>query len=348
MANNREIDTLRDMAANVLVQNGIFKQQINANTPVAIQEKMSAFIDQFVLEELESLLQAVVSGDLNAAEEIIKRNPELLEYTTTVTDCSGRLIENVTAFQAAIRAHDFEMWTMLEKYFECFVNGKRAKVKQFRMEFPSFNEKLPDAFLTRNTPYDFSSIVDVINQSSDTDINNALKNIANETAIFDVLNRFREEFTAISQKEKLYNAGHLLHAYSVYDNQYSVWRKNQRDLFWRQVIGYVQRYLPARYAQAFCQGVNFNQATRSFDFRVGGGSAFPLSEDSGLGFDFAVASAHACLYGHPRSPFGSEMFGFLVNRSVDELIDLGWKISKIIISEQHLTILYRVPGCTIS
>ena len=117
------------------------------------------------------------------------------------------------------------------------------------------------------------------------------------------LNEYREEVAAYFLKNRpsvvLQN---LIKLFNLYDDEFdnlNTWDK--RDLVWRQVIGFVQRFLPAVDAQAFAQGLycivgGIGKLSRSFNFSFGGGSIYPVSEGAaGLGFKFAGGSAAGLL-----------------------------------------------------
>ncbi|MBS0351826.1 MAG: hypothetical protein JSR33_11715 [Proteobacteria bacterium] len=89
---------------------------------------------------LKQLLQYVVEGEQDKAEEMlkgklggllgfgaVKANPDLLLYHGTVTDLSGREFKQITAFQYALWAMDYHMWTMIQKYLP-----KEAQAEQLQ------------------------------------------------------------------------------------------------------------------------------------------------------------------------------------------------------------------------
>ena len=114
---------------------------------------------------------------------------------------------------------------------------------------------------------------------------------------------------------------------------------DNRDLFWKKVIGYVQRQMTAYDAQVHCSGAwsvldNENAFKRLFGF-CNGGEFFPLSVDSGLGFDFGCYSAGLLwlrLSGQSvAQPFGARARGLLksyVERKQMCLLDLESHLSK--------------------
>lgn len=75
---------------------------------------------------LSQLLQWVVEGEQEKAEGVITQNKNLLRHAGTVTDLSGREFKQITAFQYALWALDWHMWTMIQKYLP-----KEAQAEQF-------------------------------------------------------------------------------------------------------------------------------------------------------------------------------------------------------------------------
>jgi hypothetical protein len=163
---------------------------------------------------------------------------------------------------------------------------------QYQVIFPAGHE----AYYSAQTAFDFSQIVNTISDSIPADVDKALSlELPNNTALWVALEQFRVDFTKRSNQEVVFNPQHLIKAFELYDKKYDNWTSKQQDLFWRQVIGYVQRFLPANIAMDFAQGLyarveNKEKSNRSFNFTYGGGSIFPLSLDSslaGLGYNYA-------------------------------------------------------------
>ncbi|OGT35425.1 MAG: hypothetical protein A3F11_01470, partial [Gammaproteobacteria bacterium RIFCSPHIGHO2_12_FULL_37_14] len=235
--------------------------------------------------------QYIAYGDMATAEELLKANPLLLEKLLTekitVTDYSRRKLKKKTGFQIALCAMDDEMCEMLAKYM-----SKDEVAHQYQELFPEGQDKHFEA----QTPFDFSAIVDAITSSNDADVEKALDlELPNDTALWNKLEQFRADFTERSYQETVFNPQHLLKAYELYEKQFEDWNWNQRDLFWRQVIGYTQRFLPANIAMDFAQGLYYRveqkeKSNHSLKFRFGEGAIFPLSFNfhSGLGYQYAV------------------------------------------------------------
>ena len=243
------------------------------------------------------LVQAVVYGDLRKSEALLQGNRALLETLliekVTVIDYSRRKVKQKTAFQAALCAMDDELCAMLAEYMP-----KEEMVRQYQAIFPEGHE----TYSQEQTQFDFSQIVQAVSKSSDADIRKALSlELPNNTKLWCNLEQFRADFTNRSSQEVVFNPQHLLKAFELYDSQFDRWIWNQRDLFWRQVIGFIQRFLPANIAMDFAQGLynraeSQEKAVRSFKFKYGGGSIFPPVFDSfsGLGYESACGRGAAC------------------------------------------------------
>lgn len=235
----------------------------------------------------KTLLSHVVKGEEAEALKMIDAHPRLLLIPSKAiaTDYSGRSYQGFTPFQGALLSHDFTLWRKMEPYFDKLPEGQAEKARQFKEIFP---EGLP-----QQHHYDFNTLVQVISNTSDADIMTVLRKENNDTPICQAFNDFRATFTAIAMKETFFNPSHLIKALEVYINQSNTWSSHKRDLFWRQVVGYVQRFLPACYAQAILQGLysiveEIKPLERLLNYQFSSISYYPLTESSGLGFDFGI------------------------------------------------------------
>jgi serine/threonine protein kinase len=84
-------------------------------------------LDQKSLSQLQQLLQFVAEGEQSRAEALIQTDKNLLLYAGTVKDLSGREFKPITAFQYALWAMDWHMWTMIQKYLP-----QEAQAEQLR------------------------------------------------------------------------------------------------------------------------------------------------------------------------------------------------------------------------
>lgn len=265
-------------------------------------------------EMVNPILQKVVYGneaDVRAALESVRSDPAQLAHalsdTGTVKDYSDRTITGMTLLQAAAASGDIDMCLMLKNYM-----SPEEFAAQLSEIFPEGIEA-HEAHQQRNA-FNFDTIFAAIRAANTTDLDAALNKTDNGSALCRALEEFRHQFTAISNNEKIFNPQHLLRAFEVHN---AFWDQCERDgsdrdykkcdLFWRQIIGYTQRFMPTCYAQAFAQGLCYlvepyegalwwrsEPFNRSLKLKHHNFSYFPLPLDSrsGLGFDFVIWPWH--------------------------------------------------------
>ncbi len=67
-------------------------------------------------QELSQFLRVVAEGEQGQAEMMLEKNKDLVLFSGSIKDLSGRTFENITGFQYACWALDWHMWKMLRKY----------------------------------------------------------------------------------------------------------------------------------------------------------------------------------------------------------------------------------------
>ena len=250
------------------------------------------------------VLDAALNGEEAIVKMMLEKNAGYLLYRGTASDFSGRKYDNLTPFQAALITGDIEMAEMMKPFFDHLLNGEAEMQRQFSEIFPKGVEEHEK--LQKQHAFNFSIIFAAIRSANKTDIDAALNKQNNGSALCRTLEAFRDEFTGISSNEKIFNPYHLLKAFEVYnalceqcDANRTIGSAKQyykkRDLFWCQIIGFCQRFMPACYAQAYVQGlyclVKLAEAfKRDLKLSYDRGAYFPLAVDhSGLGFDVAIS-----------------------------------------------------------
>lgn len=242
---------------------------------------------------LSRLLQYVAYGEQTEAEKILKLNPALLLEKGTVVDYSGRTIQG-TALQIALGAEDVGyqkdeecMVEMIQRYFDKLPDGKQALATQITEQFPEgWEEKENER--AKNDSDALNKVIQAIADSNDNDNCEA------------ALQAFRDYLAPkdIIKTGKHFNAQLLMEASKLYDDNYSQfggYDSHKNNICWRKVIGTIQRFLPACYAQAFCQGIygiveDGEILRRRLKFRFGKNPFFfPLDSESAfrLGVDYA-------------------------------------------------------------
>jgi len=266
----------------------------------------------------DNVWQRVVYGNEDGVLELLRCNASLVTEKRTVIDYSDREVDDATPFQMALRAGDE---VMAEKIKDLYL---RANPENGQQELDNqFNEIFPDGYEShlraqQQAADDFerdylNPLIEAITNASRQDLDAALAKQYNDSVLHQRLTAFKTAFDELSKNEKIYNPNHLLKAFKKYDENFDRWRDKFNDnhwrhvdLFWRQVIGWQQRYMTTNYAQSFCTGLAnmFNDGRplqRTLGLRhYANGRAFqffPLERHgySNLGSDFGI-----CSYGWAR------------------------------------------------
>lgn len=202
----------------------------------------------------EKLQYAIAFGDENLAMRILAGNiakrPSLLLEEVTFKEPSGHILKG-TVYQWALKCHDVDMCKMMDEHFKTLPNWQEERKKQIKAVFPNGVKACFEA----QKPYDFTTLINIITNSSDADVQSALRHEYSMSTLDLRLDEFRYKFAEKSQQEDVFNPQHILKALTIYNEQFDNWDGNRRDLFWRQIYGYVFRFAPACYKQAFCQGL---------------------------------------------------------------------------------------------
>jgi len=82
-------------------------------------------------QELTQFLTLVAQGEQDKAEAMLKSNKDLVLVPGDVTDLSKRTFKGITAFQYALWALDWHMWTMLLKYIPTPQAQEQAKQVEY-------------------------------------------------------------------------------------------------------------------------------------------------------------------------------------------------------------------------
>ncbi len=234
-----------------------------------------------------SFLKSIVAGDEDRVMAILEGVntsdlERLLLHKGIVTDFSGRSIEG-TGLQIALGAEDAEICEIMVPFFKRIPHGTDHQLQQYNIQYPANDT-------TSNTTQDMQAIEKVF-----ASIISAKSVDECEPA----LTEFRNYFTPVSviRKGRHFDVMLLVKAYKMYGKNYiqlGDWNSNMNNLCWTNVIGYLQRQLPACYAQAFCQGlvsivVNKQLLQRSFHFLEADYELFPLDQkpDFRLGYHYA-------------------------------------------------------------
>ena len=259
--------------------------------------KSLLFSDQRELDlknESKKLLSHVVKGEEEQAIAMIKACPRLLLMTSEARDYSDSRTIKQTPFQAALSANDSIMAKKMVPFFKDLQEVEPDEaLRQFNSVFPQGIEE-HDKILEKQS-YDFTPLINTIINGSQEEKTNAIS-----------------QFQECMKQERTVTEGFhfnhydLFNAYQAYAAKYDTMQnKNNRDLFLNKVIGYIQRQMPANYAQAYCKGlhhfIDTGEVSTDRELTLLGGS--PFYSDA-LGVDAAIFSFY-CATKHNPGSFGS-------------------------------------------
>ena len=260
---------------------------------LGIQNKL---IYNFFKSELETiaakqLLQYIVYGDEASAKKMLQANPSLLLVKSKVSDYSGRIIVG-TAFQAALGAVDSLMWEMMEPYFKRLEEQGSIESAHETMKH-QFDEQFPDGLRDEQAQKEHAEIKHYY-----VTLAQNIANAANDAAKNQIIETFRLAVDSTGKKidsGKHFNMQHLEAAFDAYISQYEALEiSRSQDMFWQKIIGFIQRQIPAHFAQAYCSGLknlddNADKLKRTLSL-LDDTYFFPVKASSGVGFDFAIFS----------------------------------------------------------
>jgi len=310
------LQSIPDLPLDILEYVASFNLKTKAALAQSSKSLHQFFQASLVKDFFNTLLSHISRGEENATQKKIASNPKLLlERSTIITPC-GNTIVDVTPLELAYGEDDLEMCLMLLPFFDQLPNGRQEAINQITERFPEEKESTP--------PFDFRSLA---------------KAITRNLHVQDAIEEFREHFKPrVIQRGKHSNIQALLDAMEVYINNFERWSSKQCSLYWCDVVGYLQRMLPACYAQALCQGL-FNvtldnkQLIRDLNFE--GEPFYPFNPFAreGIGFDRGIYSYYTIGFiykNHGETAVGTSQRRELLNLWKTKIAGLQSLFSSII------------------
>jgi len=191
---------------------------------------------QYVRENLKQRLwKNIACGEQKEALQIIKNIPSLLLEKYSVEDFSKRQIQLVTPLQLAWYAEDVEIVKEIIPYLKQLKPSNEilleidGRMGELESKEPSYNYFIP--------------FTKAISENNDP-----------EAASEKLKEDFFAENPIMNHRGKHFDVRHLANAHKIYHKNYRRWNKRQRSLFWRRGIGFMQKQLPANYANNFNLG----------------------------------------------------------------------------------------------
>ena len=281
------------------------EDNIFGKLPIELIREISEF-GQNPNSEFATTLKHVARGELEEAKAMLDQNPRFVLQSGTVMTRAGLMVCQKTPLEVALGEGDPEMAAMIISYFSQFEGGEREKERQLERYRPLIEH------MRNQEPYDLNRLIEIIKNSSAVDVTAALnKDMEHESKLRDALIQFRKDVTPgiVKKPQMHYNYQTLIHALEIFDLEFDNLRLasgyNHDKLVWRQVIGYLERGLPAIGRFAFARGLrdlveNKMPLERKVAFKLTDNS-FPDTSSGddrkGLGFDYGLYETLApCLF----------------------------------------------------
>lgn len=256
--------------------------------------------------EISIALRHAASGteaDIEALVKMVETNPELLSQEGDVVTRGGVPVRRIKLYEFFLGECDPYGAEKIEFGFKKMQDGEEERKRQYKRYQPHI-QALAKQSQEKNPAYDLGPLIETIKNGSDADINEALnlsdsnRSETRNTPLRIELAKFRR---AVQPKIKMSGEMHyehyttLLQALNLLHDEWKAFSNNyinheKCDLIWRQVIGYLQRSLPAVDRFAFAHG--FHDAKRDAKYKYDPSSFPDISFDrenfSNLGFDNAI------------------------------------------------------------
>jgi hypothetical protein len=243
--------------------------------------------------------------DIAIVVEMIKKNPRLLLQAGHVRTRGGIPVIRTTLYEFFLGEGDPASAKQIEFGFANIPNGENQRIRQYERYRPHI-EALAKQIETKQPAYDLRPLIEIIKNSSAADITEALNSndpnraATRNTPLRAALAKFRR---AVSPKRKTIGMHYehyttLIQALELLYNEWVALSNNYADydkcrLVWRQIIGFLQRSLPAVDRFAFARA--FDDDERTVNYKYDAAGSFPDAADagddldlSGLGFDEAI------------------------------------------------------------
>ena len=302
--------------------------------------------------DIAILLKHIVFGSYDAAEDMLEENPWLLLQYSHIKAPSGAIIPKTTPLQCAFKAGDYHMAVMICLFFNRLKNGhvlyaeEYAKCKKHFEDMTVLKEFLELAYIPNDDmkgtilpdpkKYDITQqedlkdlfkILESIKNSSPKEVTAALNfTIEHCNPLNQALELFRRRssptalFPMHSKYRKLIAA---IFIYIVYFDELKRENIDKCDLFWRQVVGYLQRGLFAVELQALEGSAktaieNMDAPARPIVQSIKHDSRKGLGYEYALRFDCPTGSKH---FHEGHSTFFYQLKEFIIMKNL-KLISL--------------------------
>lgn len=246
------------------------RNMVSANTSTEVMKTLSStcstlynfFKPDLDQQAAQQLLTYVIHGDVKNAQKMYIANPRLLFIESTAKEYAAGIDEegNSTHCHRIVRVTPLramagcgDIWMLealldsdeLKQYVDIATNksGMALAAEQILQQFPNgFDYPL--------STYHFKPIIDAIINDQQL-----IQSGIPSEALHQLLVQFRKDFMpGLVTSGHFFNLNELVRAFELFDEN-RPWEIKQGSLFWREIIGYLERLVTGIDAQVISQGI---------------------------------------------------------------------------------------------
>lgn len=220
------------------------------------------------------LLSYVLQSNVAEVVKMVSERPQLLFIEATAEEWASGFIKKtdepvhrvvqLSPLQAMFAAGDTQLIDSIRPELTCYKDNKNG-TRGFALAYEQLTLQFPNGLEYPKSCYDFESLMNVIIEDEQL-IETGEPSPSTITAI----EQFRKDFLpGVVKNGHLFNIKELLKALSIYARYATSYhshhhldaiqnepplKSEQLDIFWREVVGYLERLIPAVYAKYICNG----------------------------------------------------------------------------------------------
>lgn len=242
--------------------NAGYGQLLDVLEPYLSQSDQDYYQPVYQPIEFALFLNCAAKGQIHEVKRMLERNPTLLLFKGRVVDFSGRTLEG-TGFQIALGAGMLEMCDAMHIYFDRIEEGRAYARAQYDDQFPNGEITAP-----AQAEYNFNYLMQLFLRYDWHRSERKLfsgerycqRPTIDKSLVDDAFKLFLKQFCLnkdnIIRTGLHFNIKPFIQALDVYAAHAEAhWTAAGLIGFWKKIIGFLERQLPACDAQAICEGI---------------------------------------------------------------------------------------------
>ena len=218
------------------------------------------FREKLAAQQLLELVLKPTKANLDKAKKMWTANPRILFIEATAEEYAAGLDENLKNVHRIVKASPIramagagDIWLLKEviesKEFKNYVDPVKNKTAS-QLAADEIKKQFPNGFDYPPSTYDYGPLLDAIT-------NDQFENNAPSDATRALIAQFRNDFLPDNMVTSghFFNLNELARAFELCEANSNAWLYLQASLFWKQVIGYLQRLVSGVIGEVISQGI---------------------------------------------------------------------------------------------